>query len=296
MASRRAIFTYTVLALIVVGALVLRTAWTIPAAREAGTFVLGESDAYYHKRGVDHAQEDWTQLRADPMLNYPIGDVNPNPPFSDWIVAAGGVVAAPLWGGDTDEATWWLFMYEPSFFAALAAIPVFLITRRLVGTAGGLAAAFLLATSIQNMNRSHLGFSDHDSMQLFFTVLGFYFVLRALDLSPSPGEPRDPGGLLRDWPGWLKDTNAGGYAVLAGASFGALALIWKGFPYAFGVLLVFAVVQMVLDHGRRRDVSHTVYAVTTPLVVALLMAAPYYFGFGLANFFTPALFLAAVVL
>src|SRR5438067_13323048 len=78
-------------------ALFLRTYWNVDAAIQTdsnGTnhFVLSSgSDPYYEKRAVDAIQaQGFHTLIQDPLLNYPYGAVNPNPPLYQWSVATVG--------------------------------------------------------------------------------------------------------------------------------------------------------------------------------------------------------------
>lgn len=275
----------------------LRTYWNADAAQlEDGTYVLSGNDPYYHKHAVGHIVETGETLRHDPMLNYPIGSVNPNPPLFQWSMAVGAKLLSPF-AEDQETATWWSVLYAPAIWGALTIIPVFLIARVFGGPWAGLLAAFFVATSPEHMSRTNLGFSDHDAMVIFLAVTGFYFLLESLrHLGDRPEET----SIARIGPAfsqWFKGhRRSAGSAVLAGAFWGALALVWKGFPYVFGVVLGYLLLQFLINHWRNRDVARPFFAGATALAVTTLVGLPYYAGFGLMHFWNPALFLLLAVL
>ncbi len=290
--SRKRTLIISLLVLTVVLGFALRTVWNADAAERAdGSYVLSGNDPYYHKHAVDHITTEWESIHFDPMLNYPIGSVNPNPPLYEWSIAAGATFLEPF-AEDMDQAAWWSTLYSTAIWGALTAIPAFFIARMFAGPWAGLLAAFLVATSTEHMSRSNLGFSDHDAIYLFFIASGFYFLLRSIQrIGSNPPQARATT-LASGFMDWFREQRyASGSAVLAGACFGAVALIWKGFPYMYGVLLAYAGIQFLVSHWRGKDNARPFYALVTTLGVTSLMGLPYYASFGLLNFWNPAFYL-----
>jgi asparagine N-glycosylation enzyme membrane subunit Stt3 len=60
--------------------------------------------------------------------------------------------------------------------------PVYYFTRDMFGRKPAYLAAFFIAVMAGNVERTPLGFSDHDSYTMFFAATGFFF-LRALRTS-----------------------------------------------------------------------------------------------------------------
>src|SRR5688572_22028226 len=95
-------FVVVSLFVLFVAALFLRAYWNLDAAHPAeGQFVLaGGPDPYYHKRAIDAIQANgFTATLDDPMLNYPLGSINPNPPLFQWSIAVVGNWLGPLFDG-----------------------------------------------------------------------------------------------------------------------------------------------------------------------------------------------------
>ncbi len=291
-ASRNQLIIGALLILTIAVGFGLRTYWNADQAMgESGNYTLSGNDPYYHKHAVDHITETWSTLEQDPMLDYPVGSVNPNPPLHQWTMAAGAQALEPV-AGDMETATWWSVLYAPAVWGVLTIIPVFLIARMFAGDWAGLLAAFLVATAPEHMSRTNLGFSDHDAMVIFLAVSGFYFLLRSLQAVGDRRKDISGSELVGRFGQWFTgDRRASGSAILAGGFFGALALTWKGFPYVFGIVLAYAGLQFLINHWRGRDTARPFFATFTTLGVALLLGFPYYASLGLLNFWNPALFL-----
>src|SRR5438552_12072719 len=114
--SRRGLVAVAILLVVIfAAALFLRTYWNVDAAVENGHFVLSSgSDPYYEKRAIDSVQaHNFHTLIFDPLLNYPYGAVNPNPPLYQWSVAVAGHVLAPLFPANPAG-----FVAEPTLSSA----------------------------------------------------------------------------------------------------------------------------------------------------------------------------------
>lgn len=280
-------------------ALFLRVYWNVDAATdpEGGFRLASGSDPYYHKRAIDYIQDNgWTTLVRDPLLNYPYGSVNPNPPLFEWSVAATGFATQPFFGGDLETATWWAMLWSPAIWGALTAIPIYILGRELFGRMAGLLAAVFWALSTASMDHTSLGASDHDAFYLFFLVLGFAFYVKFIHA-------------VRNDPNWVEKWSDGasvssglsaffrarrvalGYAVLAGISLAAVALTWKGFPYATGIVFAYAGIQLVVDHWRNRDSTGLFAGTLLVMLLPVLLSMPYYAAAGVLSFLNPALYL-----
>ncbi len=299
LARGRVVTLVAVFAIFVV-ALFLRAYWNVDAATSDGYAMSAGSDPYYHKRAVDYIQDNgWKTLVYDPLLNYPYGANNPNPPLFQWSVAVGGAMAAPFFGGDLDAATWWAMLWSPAFWGALTVIPVYLLGRDVFDRRTGVIAAFILAVSTTHMEHTSLGAADHDSMLLFFATFAFWAYARAIQGF------RGDGNWVGNWAS-AADRSAGlgrffrerrapiGWAALAGVFTGLVALIWKGFPYLIGVFFAYAALQLVVDHWRSKDSLGVWFGTLVAMLVATLVAYPAYSAIHVASFLKPVWFLVAV--
>jgi dolichyl-diphosphooligosaccharide--protein glycosyltransferase len=135
----------------------------------------------------------------DPLLSYPDGALNPRPPLYDWSVAITGLILSPFAGGDVYVSTWIVMLFAPAFWGALTAFPTYLIGKEMFNKKAGLICAFLVATMPSHVERSPLGFSDHDAIVLFFVVLAFFFLGR--ELAQTKGDTKGIGGVVQAQPG-----------------------------------------------------------------------------------------------
>lgn len=281
-------------------ALFLRVYWNVDAATDPdGGFRLASgSDPYYHKRAIDWTQENgWKTLIHDPLLNYPYGSVNPNPPLFEWSVAATGFATAPFFGGDLATATWWALLLSPAIWGGLTTIPIYVLGKELFGRKAGFLAALFWALSTASMDHTSLGASDHDAFYLFFLVLGFTFYVKfihAVRNDPNWVERWSDGRSVRRGVGrFFGERRAAlGYAALAGVSLAAVALTWKGFPYATGIVFAYATIQLVVDHWRNRDSTGLFAGTLIVLLLPVLIAMPYYAAATVLGFLKPAAYIA----
>ncbi|HVM45995.1 MAG TPA: STT3 domain-containing protein, partial [Candidatus Thermoplasmatota archaeon] len=298
-ASRRAWFVSACLVVLFVSALFLRAYWNLDAAHPAeGEFILsGGSDPYYHKHAADQIQANgFRHHLQDPLLNYPAGSENPNPPFYQWFIAAGGQMLAPLFGGDVTEATWQVAIWSPAIFGALTLIPIYFLGAVLFDRRVGLVAALLWTVSTSAIDAGGVGLADHDSTVIFFATLSFLFYIQAIRHFRGEGNWisrwSDGSAVWNGYVNLLRERRAGfAYALLAAISIAAVALTWKGFNYVLGVIFIYAGVQLIVDHFRSRDSTGLYLGTLLATGLAVLIALPYYFQANVANFLTPTWYL-----
>jgi len=260
-------------------ALVLRTAFVYDSATDDGFRLTGGSDPYYHKRVVDHVQENGDHLVHDEMLNYPYGANNNRPPLFDWSIAITGLALSPFFE-DSEESTWWAMELLPAIFGALIVFPVYAIGRAQFGRPAGLVAALFIAINAGHVSHSTLALADHDSYVIFFATTAFFFFMRGLT------EAHDRRWVA-NWGDWesirtgLRDfvrseRLALGYAGLAGMTLAVIALSWKGFPYLMVIVYGYTILQMVINMFRRVDSTSTAALGLIALGLPVLLSFPFY--------------------
>lgn len=305
--DRRAWIVALSLLVLFAAALFLRAYWNVDAAVQGGHFVLSSgSDPYYEKRAIDAIQGNgFRTLIHDPLLNYPFGAVNPNPPLYQWSVAAVGHFIAPLFSAHPEMglsqeqySTWWVTEWAPAVYGALTILPVYFIGRALFDRRVGLLAALFWTISTEAIDVTGLGDSRHYAAALFFTSLSFLFYIKTVENFRGDGNWikswRSGSAISSGYGNLFRERKLGfGYAFLTAMSIGAVALMWKGFPYIIGIIGAYAVMQMVIDHWRNRDSTGLFVATTIAILVGTLMAYPYYAKAGVANFLTPVWFMVA---
>ncbi len=266
-------------------------------------FLLTGNDPDYHKVVIDGVQATHHQPQWDPAMNYPMGGPDHNPALFEWSIALLGYVFAPFFGGNLAQATWVVFEMSPAFWGGLLVFPVFALTREMFGKKAGLLSAFLIATMSSNIERSSVGYADHDAFVLFFIVLTFFFFMRALKVLRLKNYVADWTKLheIRDgFAAMVRDNKVAiGYSLMSATALTVTALAWKGFPYVMVIMGVYFVVQVFVNVIKKID-SFSTFAITTlALGMPLLMLFPYYAA---ASFLSPwfkdpmYVFLAVMVL
>ncbi|MFW5904015.1 MAG: carboxypeptidase regulatory-like domain-containing protein [Candidatus Saliniplasma sp.] len=267
-------------------ALLVRCYFAFNLATSHGSpfMISGGSDAYYYRRIIDFITTNHYHLLNEPMLNYPIGRINPRPPLFAWINAVMGYILSPL-VGDVRVATEYVFLLSVGVWGALTIFPTYLIGRDTFGKKAGLTAALLLAISAAHLQRGVITNGDHDAFVMFFGVTGFYFFMRALKGIDAKRN------WVQDWADRTKikaglsdfiseNKRSLLYAAMTGMCFGAVALSWQGYAYLMAIVLVYYGIQLFIDKFKKKDSLGVTMCVGVALSLTLLLAAPFYISTG----------------
>ncbi len=277
--------TVLLLAMMVFLALFVRSYFGYSTSVDNGYLVSGGSDSYYHMRVIDHVVATGDQLLFDDMLNYPNGMMNPRPPLYDWSVAVFGMLITSLTGMAITDSVGLSLVFSTAVWGALTVIPVFMIGKAAFGRKAGILAAFIFAIMPGHIERSVLSNADHDSMVLFFMVFALYFLLRSLQTvngSKWVSSWKDLKTVrtgLRTYFGTNQVSMI--YAALGGICVSAIGMIWTGFPYIMIIVLVYFLVQVLVDRFRNADSMGVWFTIAVFLGTALLMMLPVYLMMGI---------------
>ena len=259
------------------------------------------NDPSYHKRVIDFVQAEGHHPVVDGLLNYPLKGGNPRPPIFDWSIAIMGLVLAPFFGFNVTNSTWFVFQFAPTIWGALTIFPMYLLGKEAFGRKAGIMAAFFLAITSSHIERSTLGFTDHDSFVIFLVVLAMYFLSRSFDSMVDKNWVRDwrkPEDVILGFRSFFSENKeATGYSVLTGLSIAAIALTWQGYGYVMAILLIYFLVQLFIQRFRNQDSLGVFILILIALGITPLVSLPYYFVSSIAiwsqGFY---IFLAMVVL
>ncbi|NIP34614.1 MAG: hypothetical protein GWN18_06680, partial [Thermoplasmata archaeon] len=295
-------YTLIYLLILIILSFAVRSVWYYDAAFTGGaTPVLSGNDPDYHKRTVDYFLANHEFLTRDPLLNYPAGGPNPNPPAYSTSVALIGIALSPFYGGDVYDAAWFSMQIGASLWAALTVIPVYLFTKEMFGRKSAYLAAVFIAFMPGNVERTPLGFSDHDAFFMFFIVTGFFFMLKSLRLVKTRvyvkdwRQPQDITIGLNEFV--TNNRVAMLYAAMAGFALAAVALSWKGFPYALAIIFVYMMFHMLINKLRRIDNTAIGMTILVSVSIMMLVSLPYYMAMSFMNWYeAPAILYAAIVL
>jgi asparagine N-glycosylation enzyme membrane subunit Stt3 len=278
--------------------LFLRAYFYYPVATENG-WLLSGNDPFYHKRVIDYAQQYFTHIRFDPLLDYPLIGVNPRPPAYDWSNAIMGLFLSPLANGDASSSTWFLFLLSPALWGALTIFPVYFLTKDIFGRKPAILSAFFMGIMSSHIERSPLGFSDHDAMVVFFVVTSILFLAKALGHLKERywvkrwSNPVDVTTGIRDF--FAENPAPIAFSILCGISMGTVALIWKGFPYVFVIIMLCFLIITFINHLRKVDSLGIFLCIFIAFAVALLISFPYYAFFTTGTWIDPLYMMFAVV-
>ncbi len=264
-------------------AFAVRSIWTIPVLNQFGNLYVyaGGSDSYYHSRVMQFIISNHRTLIFDPLLNYPIGAINPREPLFDWMNAILGIVFAPLFGGNADNAGAFFLNLQAPLWAALSVFPIYLIGREVGDRRTGIIAGFIFAFLPATITESIFGYGNYLSFYTFIILVVIYSYIRTVRAVGSRrwvDSYRHPRSIVAGLRGlWRTERTAIKWAVFTGVGFGTLALAWQGYTYAIAVIGVFIIVAMLIERIRKVD-SFGLYVVTWIVgLVGFPIAMPYYY-------------------
>jgi dolichyl-phosphooligosaccharide-protein glycotransferase len=275
----------------------IRTLFIMPLLQQWGPayFFAGGSDSFYHFRVTSYIIQNHRNLVVDPLLNYPHGAVNPREPLFDWMNAVFGILFAPAFAGGATAAGAFFLELQAPLWAALGVFPVYLIGKEVSSRRMGLAAALLYPLVVASIDSSTFGYANYLSFYTFFILVALYAYLRTIRAAGSRRwveSYRHPRQIIPGLRQFLRtERTAVKWAVFAGVAFGTVTLAWQGYSFLVAAIIVFLVVQMVIERIRRVDSFGLYFLTLITGGVGFAMAFPYYYfqGLGRVWFFQPAL-------
>ncbi len=245
-----------------------------------GAGISGGADSYYHERVIYYIVSTGHQLTYDPLLNYPVGFIDPRPPFYEWSVIGLAYIFLPF-AGSMMNALGYSMMLITAIFGALIAIPTYLIGKEAFNRRVGIISALLIATSASNMMRSVASWNGYDDVILFFAVWTFYFFIKALK-SVNRTVWVDNYLSLSSWKnGTLKFFRENKltviYSMLAGVSFGTIQAMWQGFAYIEAIILIYLVIQIFYNKIRNVSSFHILWITIFFGLFSYPIGFPYFF-------------------
>ncbi len=136
----------------------------------------------------------------------------------------------------------------PVVFGTIAVYVSYLLGKELVSDRGGLIVALIMAVTPSYVQRSIAGFLDNEALGVLFTMLSFYFFVRALR------------------------RNSAGSAILAGISLFLLSTSWGAFRFGYDLIGIYALVLVMTGHYSERLVK--TYTITISVSSLLMILIP----------------------
>ncbi len=237
---------------------------------EDGTPMLGGIDSYYHWRTVEWTSENFPNtMPFDVFTGFPSGRyVGQFGTLFDQIIVTAAMIVGL--GDPSSEMLFTVAILSVPVMAALVAIPVFFIGRRLGGTFGGIVAIVILALAPgEFLRRTTVGELQHHVAEVLFmgiAVLAMMVALRATERE----QPIYELLLDKDWETLKAPTI---YSALAGLALALYIWVWPPGVVLVGILAIFFTVQLCLDYVRGVSPDHVAYVGAVSMGVTALITA-----------------------
>ena len=221
-----------------------------------GTVYLSGNDPWYHMRMTDYTVQNFpATMPFDPWTNFPYG-TTPNQfgTMFDQLIALAALIVGL--GNPSESLVHQVFLVSPAFFAVLICIPAYFIGKRLGGRIGGLIIVATIAfVPDRLMSVTLAGNVQHHSMEVLFMSLSILGVMVAL----SAAEREKPVYELVQVREFDAMRETIGYSVLAGVALAMYVWAWPPAMWIFGILGIFFLVYMSIEHVRGRSPEHTAF-------------------------------------
>ncbi|MFP9192592.1 oligosaccharyl transferase, archaeosortase A system-associated [Natrialbaceae archaeon A-CW1-1] len=233
---------------------------------------LSAVDSWYHWRTVQWTAENYPYtMPFEIWTSFPTGRYvgQFGTLFDQLIVTAAMIVGL---GDPSTETLYIVAIISVPVMAALVALPVFFIGRRLGGTLGGLVAIIVLALSRgQFLSRSTVGQLQHHVAEVLFMAIAVLAMMVALRVATR----EKPIWELVSNKEWEAIREPAKYSALAGIAICLYLWVWPSGVVLLGIFGVFFAVQLCLDFVRGRSPDHIAFvgviSMAMPAVFMLVM-------------------------
>ncbi len=234
-----------------------------------GEVFFSGNDAWYHYRQTLFVVDQWPQtMPFDPWTYFPYGTASGQfGTLFDQLVATAALIVGL--GNPSDQTVAMTMLIAPAVFGTLVAIPIYFAGKRLGGRFGGLVSVLILALSSGSfLNRSIVGFSDHQVAEALFQMVAVLAIMVAIGVA----EDEMPVWELvanREWDALRRPA---GWATLAGVALALYIWVWPPALLLIGIFGVFLLIQMNLDYLRGNSPEHVAFVGVVALAVAGLLS------------------------
>jgi oligosaccharyl transferase (archaeosortase A-associated) len=208
-------------------------------------------DEFYHMRRILYTVSHFpSTLWFDSYLDYPHGMNITWPPFFDQLMA----VVSLAFGQRSQHGIEMVSAIVPVIIGSIAIIAVYYMIREIFDRKVAVMSAFMTALAPYYLQKSMMGETDHHSLEVLLLIFAVMFLVLAL----SRKERR-----------YL-------FAVAAGVSMAGLAYTWIGSSAYFGLVLVYALVQMSMDLKNGVSSKETVTTLVAAFGITLVFTLPFW--------------------
>ena len=262
---------FTCLLAFVVIALSLRIIPSFSQVFTGGWVKFTSPDVYYFMRQIDHLVYNFPNLMpVDPYFWLAGGKGSGEINFFEYLLSTITLLAGG--GSPSPEVIDLVGMYFPVVLGALTLIPGYFLGRTLFNRWGGLLTAGLLAVMPgEYLARTGLGATDRDCLQVFLVVLTMLFTALAVKCEADNELFAGSNGKA----GRKAIVQASIYSLLAGISLGLFLLTWRGAFIFSAIILVFVIVQSIIDCLRGRPANYLFFTGAIIFLSAALIFLPF---------------------
>ena len=137
--------------------------------------------------------------------------------------------------------------FVPVIFGTIGVYYTYLLAKETISARAGLIAAFIMVAIPAYLSRSIAGFVDNESVGVLFTVMTFYYFMKALN----------------------RDSNRS--AIMAGLSMAMLGGSWGAFRFAYDLLPLYAMVILLTGKLSGRFLRTYITTVTVSTLLMILI-------------------------
>jgi len=229
-------------------------------------------DEFYHMRRILYTVSHFPNtLWFDSYLDYPHGMNITWPPFFDQLMAA----VSLAFGQHSQHGIEMISAIVPVIIGSIAIVAVYYMIREIFDRKVAIMSAFMTALAPYYLQKSMMGETDHHSLEVLLLIFAVMFLVLAL----SRKERR-----------YL-------FAVAAGVSMAGLAYTWIGSSAYFGLILIYALVQMSVDLKNGVSSKENIIILIAAFGVTLAFTLPFWNTSWLSpSFFGTLTVMAAIII
>jgi dolichyl-diphosphooligosaccharide--protein glycosyltransferase len=241
----------TILLIVILLAGLIVRLFTYPQVIENDRIVFLETDSYYHMWRVFSYIDTFPKTFSfDGFINYPYGTIIGWPPLFDQSIAFISII-----GGFGNPDTFLVELYGvffPVFLGVFSIISVYYIAKQIFNERIAILSSLLLAVIPAHVQISFLGFTDHHIAEVLLLVAAYLFFIKSLN-----------NGSLKS-------------AIISGILIGISFLTWLGAPIFAGILLIYAIIQFILDKRSNSTSNYLVFSITISFFTAVFVILFFY--------------------
>lgn len=207
------------------------------------------NDAYYFVRQIDNLVHNFPHFFSfDPYQNFPDGTILNGQNL--FVYFASTVIWIIGLGAPSEHTIDVIAAFIPAVLGALTVIPVYFIGKALFNRWVGLISAVMIAIMPgEFLGRTILGNADRDAFEVILAAITMLFLILAVK-SAREKKLTFSGLDLRHLADSARPLI---YSLVLGIAIGIFTLTWRGSFIFILIILVYFVIQSIIDHLKRRS-------------------------------------------